>query len=172
MEIALQKPELSARQLAWHITDNEGYFISERSVYRIVKNFDLLTSPAYIVMSAADEFQHKTKEVHELWQTDFTYFKITGWGWYYLSTVLNDYSRYIVIWKRTRSTSCLRYSGGSVAFVQPEGKCRETGKKPKKCPGRAAIWATAAWTEPSKDVEIRGLSGVPVSQDTPNHVSR
>jgi len=103
VEIALQKPELSARQLAWHITDNEGYFISERSVYRILKNFDLLTSPAYIVMSAADEFQHKTKRVHELWQTDFTYFKITGWGWYYLSTVLDDYSRYIVSWKLTKS---------------------------------------------------------------------
>jgi len=103
VEIALQKPELSARELAWHITDNEGYFISERSVYRILKDFDLLTSPAYIVMSAADEFKHKTKRVHELWQTDFTYFKVTGWGWYYLSTVLDDYSRYIVSWKLAKS---------------------------------------------------------------------
>jgi len=101
VEIALQKPELSARELAWHITDSEGWFISERSVYRILKHFDLLTSPAYIVLSAADEFKHKTKRVHELWQTDFTYFKIVGWGWYYLSTVLDDYSRYIVSWKLT-----------------------------------------------------------------------
>ena len=99
VEIALQKPEMSARQLAWYVSDNEGYFISESSVYRILKDYDLLTSPAYIVMTAADEFQHKTKRVHELWQTDFTYFKITGWGWYYLSTVLDDYSRYIVSWK-------------------------------------------------------------------------
>lgn len=103
VEVALEKPELSARELAWHITDNEGYFISERSVYRILKDFDLLTSPAYIVMSAADEFKHKTKRVHELWQTDFTYFKIVDWGWYYLSTVLDDYSRYIVSWRLTTS---------------------------------------------------------------------
>ncbi len=103
MEVALEKPELSARELAWHITDNEGYFISERSVYRILKDFDLVTSPAYIVMSAADEFKHKTKRVHELWQTDFTYFKIVDWGWYYLSTVLDDYSRYIVSWRLTTS---------------------------------------------------------------------
>ena len=101
VEVALEKPELSARELAWHVTDNEGYFISERSVYRILKDFDLLTSPAYIVMTAADEFKHKTKRVHELWQTDFTYFKITGWGWYYLSTVLDDFSRYIISWKLT-----------------------------------------------------------------------
>ena len=99
VEIALAKPELSARELAWRITDSDGWFISERSVYRILKDFDLLTSPAYIVMSAADEFKHKTRQVHEMWQTDFTYFKITGWGWYYLSTVLDDYSRYIVSWR-------------------------------------------------------------------------
>lgn len=34
-----------------------------------------------------------------MWQTDFTYFKIVGWGWYYLSTVLDDYSRYIIHWE-------------------------------------------------------------------------
>ncbi len=101
VEIALEKPEMSARELAWHITDNEKYFISERSVYRILRSYDLLTSPAYIVMTAADEFKHKTKRVHELWQTDFTYFKIVGWGWYYLSTVLDDFSRYIISWRLT-----------------------------------------------------------------------
>lgn len=50
-------------------------------------------------MSAADKFRHPTKAINELWQTDFTYFKIIGWGWYYLSTVLDDYSRYILSWK-------------------------------------------------------------------------
>ena len=34
-----------------------------------------------------------------MWQTDFTYFKITGSGLYYLSTVLDDYSRKIIAWK-------------------------------------------------------------------------
>jgi transposase InsO family protein len=50
-------------------------------------------------MSAADKFHHPTKKVHELWQTDFTYFKIVGWGWYYMGSVLDDYSRYIIAWK-------------------------------------------------------------------------
>ena len=36
--------------------------------------------------------------MHELWQTDFTWLKVTGWGWYFLSTVLDDYSRYIIAW--------------------------------------------------------------------------
>jgi putative transposase len=98
-ELAIEKPEMSPRELAWHITDTQGWFVSESSVYRILKSYDLLASPAYIVISAADEFRHKTRRVHELWQTDFTWLKVTGWGWYYLSTVLDDYSRYILSWK-------------------------------------------------------------------------
>lgn len=105
VELALDNPEQTARELAWHVTDNEGWFISERSVYRILRDYDLVTSPAYIVMSAADEFKHKTKRVHELWQTDFTYFMIVGWGWYFLSTVLDDFSRYIVSWRLTGTMS-------------------------------------------------------------------
>jgi len=99
VQLALEYPEKSPRELAWFITDTEGYFISESTVYRILKVFDLITSPAYIVLSASDKFKHPTKRVNELWQTDFTYFKITGWGWYYLSTILDDYSRYIIAWK-------------------------------------------------------------------------
>ena len=96
---ALDKPELSPRELAWHITDHEGYFISESSVYRILKSFDLVTSPQYTVLSAKDHFDRPTRRVNELWQTDFTYFKVVSWGWYYLLTVLDDYSRYILGWK-------------------------------------------------------------------------
>ena len=99
VDVALDYPELSPRELAWRITDNEGTFISESSVYRILKSCDLVTSPNYIVMAAADEFKNKTRQVHELWQTDFTYLKVIGWGWYYLSTVLDDFSRYIIAWK-------------------------------------------------------------------------
>jgi putative transposase len=73
--------------------------VSEASVYRLLKAHDLITSPAYIVMKAADEFKDKTTAPNQLWQTDFTYLKVTGWGWFYLSTVLDDFSRYIIGWK-------------------------------------------------------------------------
>ena len=99
LQLALDQPELSPRELAVHFTDTEGYFVSEASVYRLLKAHDLITSPAFIVMKAADEFKDKTTAPNQLWQTDFTYLKVTGWGWFYLSTVLDDFSRYIVAWK-------------------------------------------------------------------------
>ena len=91
--------ELSSRELAFYITDNQGWFISESSVLRILKERGLITSPAWIVMAAADEFKDKTIGIHQQWQTDFTYFKIIGWGWYFLATVMDDYSRYIITWE-------------------------------------------------------------------------
>jgi RNA-directed DNA polymerase len=80
-------------------TDQQKYFVSEASVYRLLKAHDLITSPAYVVIKAANEFKDKTTAINQLWQTDFTYLKITGWGWYYLSTVLDGFSRYIVAWR-------------------------------------------------------------------------
>ena len=99
IRLALDEPALSPRELAVRFTDTEGYFVSEASVYRLLKAHDLIASPAFIVMKAADEFKDKTTAPNQLWQTDFTYLKVIGWGWFYLSTVLDDFSRYIIAWK-------------------------------------------------------------------------
>ncbi|MGL4440227.1 MAG: IS3 family transposase [Bosea sp. (in: a-proteobacteria)] len=99
IELALDQSELSPRELAVRFTDEKLYFVSEATVYRLLKAHDLITSPAYVVIKAADAFHTRTTRPNEMWQTDFTYFKIIGWGWMYLSTVLDDYSRYIISWK-------------------------------------------------------------------------
>ena len=96
VELALDRSELSPRELAIRFTDEKRYFVSEATVYRLLKAHDLITSPAYVVIKAADRFHTQTTRPNEMWQTDFTYFKIIGWGWMYLSTVLDDYSRYII----------------------------------------------------------------------------
>lgn len=93
VELALDHPELSSRELAFKITDEQAIYISESSVYRILKQRGLIAAPNHILIAASNEFKDKTQFVHQMWQTDFTYFKIIGWGWYYLSTILDDYSR-------------------------------------------------------------------------------
>ena len=99
VDLALEQPALSPREIAVTYTDEKERFVSESTVYRLLKAQDLITSPAYILMQAGDKFQHPTTRVNEMWQTDFTYCKIIGWGWYYLSTILDDYSRFILAWR-------------------------------------------------------------------------
>ena len=99
LELALAEPELSPRELAVRFTDEQQYFVSEASVYRLLKAHDLITSPAFILVKAADRFHTPTTAPNQLWQTDFTYLKVIGWGWFYLSTVLDDFSRYVIAWK-------------------------------------------------------------------------
>src|SRR6266850_697688 len=143
IDLALDLPELSPRELAVRFTDERKYFVSEASVYRLLKAHDLITSPAYVVIKAANEFKDKTTAINQLWQTDFTYLKITGWGWYYLSTVLDDFSRYIVAWKLCATmcaddvTATLRQRlilrcrrSGQVARGQGHGTCARGAVSP------------------------------------------
>jgi transposase len=99
VSLALERPDLSCRELAWYITDHQSWFVSdqqtmsasgpESTVYRILKSHGLVTTPAYRLLEAAPHFVNPTRAVNQLWQTDFTYFKIQGWGWYYVSTVMD-----------------------------------------------------------------------------------
>ena len=66
VQLALDEPELSPRELATRFTDSKRYFVSEASVYRLLKDHDLIASPAYIVMKAADEFKDKTLAAADL----------------------------------------------------------------------------------------------------------
>ena len=99
VELALEESDRSCRYLAYQFIEEKGYFISESSVYRILKSFDLIQSPVFRMYPAKDKYEKPTKFVNEMWQTDFTQFKVLSWGWYYLSTVLDDHSLMILAWK-------------------------------------------------------------------------
>jgi putative transposase len=131
IERALEQPELSPREVA-AFTDAEKTFVSEASVYRILKAEGLVTSPAFIVMKAADTFANPTTAINQLWQTDFTYLKVTGWGWFYLSTVLDDFSRYIVAWKICTTMSAADVTATLELALQASGLAHaETHQRPR-----------------------------------------
>src|SRR5438046_4396403 len=79
-------------------------------------------------MKAADEFKDKTTAPNQLWQTDFTYLKVIGWGWFYLSTVLDDFSRYIIAWKLCTSKMSPPRWSGTEGFGTRPGKGHSSAK--------------------------------------------
>ena len=121
VNLALEELDLSPRELAVNFTDTNGSFVSEASVYRLLKDHGLITSPAFILMKAADRFANPTTAPNQLWQTDFTYLKVIGWGWFYLSTVLDDFSRYILAWKLCTTMAATDVSDTLQAALQASG---------------------------------------------------
>lgn len=119
---ALEYPDLSARELAFKITDEGSFSVSESTIYRVLKREGLMRELPRIV-SAAKEYTRKTERVHELWQTDFTYFYIVNWGWYYAGGVLDDFSRYSICYELME-----RMDGPSVQHLI-EKAVQETGMR-------------------------------------------
>jgi putative transposase len=104
LSIALASPELSSRQLAVWITDHAGFAVSESTVYRILRREGLVKRQE-VQLKAAKEYHTKTTRPHQLWATDASYFRVSGWGYYYLVTVMDDYTRFILAWKLQRNTT-------------------------------------------------------------------
>lgn len=96
---ARASPELSARQIALMVTDFDGMYVSESTVFRILKREGLIKSAEVVGFKAGKEYQRKTKRPNELWATDCAHIKVIDWGWYYLVTVMDDYSRFILAWE-------------------------------------------------------------------------
>ena len=96
LEVARLHPELSPRLLSVKITDEENFSISESTVYRILKEHNLVAPRPLPELPAAKEWRHKTTEPDKLWQSDATNLFIVGWGYYKLIPVEDDYSRKII----------------------------------------------------------------------------
>jgi putative transposase len=104
LAVAQEFPELSSRQLSAWITDNEGFAVSESTVYRILRREGLVKRQETQV-PASNEYHTKTTRPHQMWATDASYFRVVGWGYYYLVSVMDDYSRYILGWKLKKDMS-------------------------------------------------------------------
>lgn len=173
IEFALEHEALTARELAVKYTDEKRYYVSESSAYRILKEADLITAPDYVVIKAAEEFKDKTTAINQMWQTDFTYFKIIGWGWYYLSTILDDYSRYIIAWKLCSTMRAsdvtetielaLAASGCDQAVVQ---------HKPRLLSDNGSCYISGELAEWMQKQEMEHIRGAPFHPQTQGKIER
>ena len=169
----MKESELSPRELAVQFTDTEKYFVSEASVYRILRSYDLITSPAYVVLSAADEFHDKTTRPNQLWQTDFTYLKVIGWGWFYLSTILDDFSRYIIAWKL-----CTTMKSGDVTdtldlALQASGCDQATVlHKPRLLSDNGSSYISGELADWLEDRQMDHVRGAPYHPQTQGKIER
>ena len=173
VEMALDEPELSPRELAVKFTDEKSYFVSEASVYRLLKAHDLITSPAFVVIKAANEFKDKTTAPNQLWQTDFTYFKIIGWGWFYLSTILDDYSRYIVAWKLCTTMRAKDVTETLKLALEASG-CDQAGviHKPRLLSDNGSSYISGDLAEWLKDQGMNHVRGAPYHPQTQGKIER
>jgi putative transposase len=173
VDLALDEPHLSPRELAVRFTDTEKYFVSEASAYRILKAHDLITSPAFIVMKAADEFKDKTTAINQLWQTDFTYLKVIGWGWFYLSTILDDYSRYIVAWKLCTTMKARDVTDTLTMALQSAGLDRIKVKhKPRLLSDNGSSYIAGDLAKYLSDQDMEHVRGAPMHPQTQGKIER
>lgn len=171
--MALEIPELSPRELATRFTDTEAYFVSESSVYRLLKAHDLITSPAFVVIKAADEFKDKTTTINQLWQTDFTYFKIIGWGWFYLSTILDDFSRYVIAWKLCTTMRAADVTDTLQLALDASG-CGSVRvrHKPRLLSDNGSSYISGDLAEWLEKVDIKHVRGAPNHPQTQGKIER
>jgi len=173
VKLALKETELSPRELAVTFTDRESYFVSEASVYRVLKAHDLITSPAFIVIKAASEFKDKTTAINQLWQTDFTYLKVLGWGWFYLSTILDDYSRYIIAWKLCTNMRTEDVTDTLELALQASG-CDQVHvvHKPRLLSDNGSSYVSGELAEWLDDKGIKHSRGAPYHPQTQGKIER
>src|SRR5438105_2891861 len=101
-------------------------------------------------------------------QTDFTYLKVIGWGWFYLSTVLDDFSRYIVAWKLSTTMKAEDVTATLDLALQASGlhEAKPT-QRPRLLSDNGSSYIAgdlAKWLDDRKIKHLRGAPYHPMTQ--------
>jgi transposase InsO family protein len=119
---ALKHPKDGYRRLAWMMIDEDVAYLSPSSVYRVLTDVDLLYR--WKRSRSAGEAPAEAQAPNERWHTDIMYLRVAD-TWYFLVSVLDAYSRYIVHWELLTS---MRAADVRLAIQQAVEK---SGAKPE-----------------------------------------
>lgn len=92
-----QHPDEGYRRLAYMLLDADVVATSPSSVYRVLKRGGSLKKWSKTASGKGKGF-HQPQKPHQHWHIDIAYINISG-TFYYLCSVLDGYSRYVVHWE-------------------------------------------------------------------------
>jgi putative transposase len=170
LTIANDNPEWSCREISFHITDHEDFTVSESSVYRVLKRNGLIREQVVESFPAAKEYKDKPTYVNEQWQTDATYLFVQGWGWFYLISVLDDFSRRIIAWD-------LRKTNKGTDFAEiVELACQKSGVDKEAMPNlvsdRGPALISGDLNDYLEEMEIYHIYAAPYHPQTNGKIER
>ena len=173
MDHARASPELSPRQLSLKLVDNYGCWISEATVYRILKREGLVKRAEIKGFAAGKEYHRKTKRPNEMWATDCSYLRVIDWGYYYLITVMDDYSRYILAWELKRDMTSDSLIDVVQKAVDAAGMCRvPVEDRTSLLSDNGSGYVSRAFSDYLRLVEIRHILAAPFHPQTNGKIER
>ena len=96
VSFALAHPRDGYRRLAWMMVDAGVAFLRPSAVYGVLDRHDMLYRWKRSVSVGQKPAEPTFPD--EVWHTDLSYIRVPP-RWYYLSTFLDGYSRYLVYWE-------------------------------------------------------------------------
>jgi len=173
MEHARASPELSPRQLSLKLVDDYGCWISESTVYRILKREGLVKRAEIKGFAAGKEYHRKTKRPNEMWATDCSYLRVIDWGYYYLVTVMDDYSRYILAWDLKRDMTADSLMDVVQRAIDATGMCQvPIEDRTSLLSGNGAGYVSRAFGDYLKLVGIKHILAAPFHPQTNGKIER
>jgi len=166
-------PELSPRQLCLKLVDDYGCWLSESTVYRLLKREGLVKRIEIKGFAAGKEYHRKTKRPNEMWATDCSYLRVIDWGYYYLVTVMDDYSRYILAWDLKRDMTSDSLIDVVQRAIDATGMCRVPVKdRTSLLSDNGSGYVSRAYGDYLRLVGIRHILAAPFHPQTNGKIER
>jgi transposase InsO family protein len=173
LKAALDHPTWSSREIALHLTDHGGFSVSESTVYRHLKRRGWIREPEVKTFPAGPEYLIKTTQPNEQWQTDATYLRVLDWGWYYLISILDDFSRKILAWALCTSMTAEDFSFVVEKAVEATGLTKAPPvEMPRLVSDRGPALISSAFEEYLQTRKIHHILASPYHPQTNGKIER